>query len=179
MSWQEFCESQKVPKKFRKCCLEHITEHNLVIERFIKNPTDSLILYGEPGRGKTYFLYSIIHTLLEKAKCPRHYIRFFSGVDLEDRIRKEVGEFKSSSHFVETLADAEFLFIDDFGVASMAEEAERHYYKLLDLRLNNELPTVISTNLDDADLLRMFGKRIQSRLKFCKRINFEGEDLRK
>lgn len=179
MSWQEFCDVQKVPKKFRKCCLEHIVDKNEIIKGFLKSPTESLILYGEPGRGKTYFLYSMIHSLLEKSKCPRHYIRFFSGVDLEDRIRREVGEFKSCSCFIDTLVESEFLFIDDFGVASMSSEAERHYYRLLDLRLNNEMPTVISTNLDDAEILKMFGKRIQSRLKFCTRINFDGEDLRK
>lgn len=177
MTWERFCENYKLPKKYRDCSVDDIGEKQELLDFLIKQPT-SVLLKGEPGRGKTHFLFSLIKGLFQKRNLEEWHIRFFTGVDLEETMRELTRSYNTANAFVDNLADVPLLFIDDFGVCSIKEEAELHYYKLLDLRLNNGLATVISTNLSNDDTEKLFGKRISSRLTYCLHIPFEGPDLR-
>jgi DNA replication protein DnaC len=144
-------------------------------EVWLKNPF-SLILEGLPGRGKTYFLFSLIRGLL--AKEPLYKIRFFRSKDLDDKILDEFKLYGSSKTILKSVSEVEFLFIDDFGIERGTEKSERDYYEIIDKRIANELVTVISTNLDKNELTNMYGSRIASRLKECVGLKFEGNDLR-
>ncbi len=186
MSWKEFCERGAVPKNYKDCSLENLTKlTNSQSTDFFKaalafiNDPIPLILQGDPGRGKTYFMFSLIRGVFELRRAHSSFIRFMNAQDLDERVASEIKTYGSASHFISTLCDSQVLMIDDFGVEGSKERAERNYYSLLDKRLSNDMPMVISTNLSDEEILRIFGSRIDSRLKQCVKLVFDGPDLRK
>lgn len=186
MSWKEFCESGACPRNYQNCSLEDLTVlTNSESTNFFKaaysfiNSPVPLILQGDPGRGKTYFMYCLIRGIFDMRRLHRSYIRFMNAQDLDERVAQEIKTYGSASYFISTLCDSDLLMIDDFGVESSKERAERNYYSLLDKRLANDRPMVISTNLTDEEILKIFGSRIDSRLKQCVKLVFDGPDLRK
>lgn len=184
MSWKEFCEMNGVPKIYRESSLETLnipsptTDFKKLLFQFLKEPT-SLILQGDPGRGKTFFMYALISELFALRKMPMHWLRYFNADSLDRRIDDEMAKYKSATYFLQGLVETPFLFIDDFGIEGSKEKAERNYYYLLDKRLANDEVTVLSTNLEDGEILQIFGSRIDSRLKQCVKLVFDGPDLRK
>jgi DNA replication protein DnaC len=185
MTWNQFCSLYDIQRDYHACCIDQISNisnsENFdflgFTNKFLKRPV-SLLLQGSPGRGKTYFLFSLISALIETRGFPLHALRYFNADDLDMKINEQIREYGSASFFIKSLADADFLFIDDMGVESSREKAERNYYTILDKRLSNGKTTVLSTNLNDEEILKIFGSRIQSRLKQCVKLIFDGQDLR-
>lgn len=183
MSWSQFCKLYDVPRKYLEA--SHLTlkippdsrgkTYQEKAETWLQEPF-SLILEGPPGRGKTHFMYSLIRGLLLKRQISD--MRFFRSKQLDDRILSELSSYGSSANIINAICEIEFLFLDDFGIETDSQRAERDYYDILDRRISNEMVTVLSTNLDSKDISRCFGSRISSRLKECVGIRFEGDDLR-
>ncbi len=172
-----FCEISCIYKKYWSCCIENLIEHQELAKRFLNIPF-SLILQGDAGRGKTYFLLTLVKELLDVKGFPRRILRFIKAMDLQDRVEAEIKEKGNADYFLQGLKEVKYLFIDDFGVERTVEKAERNYYELLDARIGNCLPTVISTNLTDDEVLNNYGTRIYSRLHEFSRFTYEGPDLR-
>ena len=120
-------------------------------------------------------MFTLIRGLLEQG-CHRGDLRFINALILDEKVEEEAKRFGTAHHFVDNLCDNRFLFIDDFGIEKSRDRAERNYYHLLDKRLNNKQPTIISTNLKEEEILAVYGTRIESRLKMCRKIVFTGED---
>ncbi len=177
MSWIQFCEINYIPPHLFSCSIENLKQFQEEAFGFLEKPY-SMLLMGDCGRGKTYFLLALIHGLLEIKKLPLHLFRFFNASDLEERVDQEIQLYRSATYFLNTLRDVRFLFIDDFGVEKTRERAERNYYKITDTRLGEDKPTVFSTNLTDEEILNTYGARINSRLGNCTRLNFTGPDFR-
>lgn len=137
-----------------------------------------MILMGDSGRGKTYFLLTLIKELLETRDLPLAALRYINAADLEERVDAEVQQFRTARNFISSLCDVSLLFIDDFGVEKTLERAERNYYTITDKRLSYKRPTVFSTNLTNDEIFETYGPRIDSRLKHCERLYFTGHDMR-
>ncbi len=179
--WHEFCKNAAVPKKYRdaslkKLCSESTPDGIEIAKSFTARPF-SMLMMGDAGRGKTYYLYAIIKALLLRG-LPLGFVRFINAADLQNKIDEEVGLQRCGNGIISSLCDTEILFLDDFGVERSGDVAERNYYTLLDKRLSNDMPTIISTNLTDEEITKVFGIRIFSRLKQCLTVNFSGPDLR-
>lgn len=180
MIWSDFCKRHDIPLCYRDCSIDLLE----IGESFKKRSEDwiasphSMILYGDPGRGKSYFLFCLIRGLFCLGYLPSQ-VRYINACDLDAKIEENLMLYRSSSTYIDSLADNDFLFIDDFGVESSKEVSERNYYRLLDKRLANNMPTILSTNLSDQEILTNFGSRIESRLRQCEKLLFDGPDLRK
>jgi DNA replication protein DnaC len=185
MSWKEFIVNNSIAASYHDCSTDKLNIYNNSCANFYASAIQflskpkSLILQGLPGRGKTFFMLTLIKELLTTARRPLHEIRFINASDLDDRVSEEIRRYNSASYYLNSLIEVPFLFLDDFGVEGSKERAERNYYTILDKRLANRRPTVISTNLMDNEILTTFGSRIDSRLKQCVKLVFENEDLRK
>ncbi len=177
MSWQKFCEINIVPKQYLNCSIENLKQFKEDAIDFLNTPYP-IILMGDAGRGKTYFLYSLIREILEKKGVSLADMRYINAMKLEERVSTYVNMYKSASEFIDGLCEVHYLFIDDFGVEASIQKAERNYYTLTDIRLSNYLPTVFATNLTNEEILETYGARIDSRLKQCTRLKFTGKDLR-
>jgi DNA replication protein DnaC len=182
--WADFCATFGVPRKmlhadhknFKIISDVHGRSYLTLAEEWIKKPC-SLLLEGDPGRGKTFFMHALVKGLLEKAEV--HQICLMRSKDIDDRILAEFMQYGYSTNFLKRLADVEYLLIDDFGVQRLTERSERDWYDFVDRRIMDERVTVFSTNLDKKQFVDAFGGRIASRLEECKRIVFAGPDLRK
>ena len=185
MSWQEFVRANKVPLIFQNPVANSpMIENHAELKRAYRaikfwlnqGPTKSLILCGIPGRGKTYAMYFIVRWLIHKfgiMSC-----RFWRSLDLDEALRSQLERFKTTKPFIHSLADDEFLTLDDFGVETNSDFIERKYYDLLDTRIANLKVTIISTNMDPSEFSKKFGDRIASRLQTFTKIEFNGPDLR-
>ena len=78
--------------------------------------------------------------------------------------------------------ESQVLIIDDLGSEPMIKNVTCEYlYLILNERMLNNLPTIITTNLDLRDILAHYGERVFSRIsnkKLSLLINLENDDLR-
>lgn len=180
MSWEQFCELSNIGPKYRESTIygNEVMEKSIREkgELWLENPKKSLILTGETGRGKTYFMFCLIRELLKKRRISD--LRWWKSKILDDKILEQFKEYGSSSYFLKTIKEISFLFLDDFGMERPTERAERDYYEIIDGRQEWDRPTVISTNLNASEMQKVYGKRIHSRFKEYVWITFDGNDLR-
>lgn len=179
MSWENFCELNKVGPRYQQVDFESDV---LMPDEMRKggiewvNRPSSLILSGAAGRGKTHFLHCLIRSLLNR--CDLSAIRLYKAKNIDDKLLLNFKEYGSSSHFIQHLVDIPALFIDDFGVERPTERMVRDIYEIIDGRYEWNRLTVITTNLSNADIKKTYGERIHSRLKEFRWIQFNGKDLR-
>lgn len=184
MSWDEFCHLNGIAPKYSRANKDSIRipddergSYRRKVEILTERPR-SLLLLGKAGRGKTYFMFSLLRALFEEKKASLMNTRFYRSIALDAKMVSEFEKWKSNERLISDLAELEYLFIDDFGLDRDTSKAERDYYDLIDRRTSFERITVFSSNLDEQALKKLFGERIASRLKECAIIEFNGPDLR-
>lgn len=186
MSWEEFCRmnASEIGPRYRQAHKSRISipdddlgPYRLKIEKIARAPR-SLLLLGPAGRGKTYFMFALMRELFDTGVTSLGNLRFFRSTTLDNKMVEEFEKWKTIDYFVKSLAELDFLFIDDFGLDRETSKAERDYYDLIDRRVSFDKITVFSSNLDEKSIKKLFGERISSRLKSCVKIEFNGPDLR-
>lgn len=179
MSWEKFIEINNIGKIFHNVDIEQVIFnkplHSKILRNFILKPM-SLILFGPPGRGKTYTTLALIRELLKKENP--YSIRFIKAKSIDDIVMQKLQENLSSSCFVRSLCEGKYLAIDDFGIDKATPRVVTDLYEIIDYRWSNELPTIISTNLKEDEIISFYGERIGSRLNSYKKLFFGGKDLR-
>lgn len=176
--WQEACELQEIPAKYRNCCLKNcnlIPKGIVAIGRsWVENPKrPSLYLFGNTGSGKTHFAISLFREMIDKGF---RWVIFKRSDDLDDELLSSI-ENKHERTCLEKYCQVPLLFIDDLGVERSGERIVRQYYKILDKRIGEGLTTVITSNVSK-DKLNM-GDRISSRLELFLSVEFPKVDVRK
>ncbi len=139
-----------------------------------QKPRD-LVLSGKSGVGKTFFLHAMATRLIERG-CGVLLISAYSFLDIarKDYLEQEDG--------MRDLMDAEVLMIDDLGSEPLMRNITiEQLFSLINERQRANLPTVISTNLNEQELRERYTERIVSRLTDrgnCLFIPMEGRDIR-
>lgn len=184
MSWELFCQNHNIPPRYQKARAANLAipetdmgNYSQKLEQCIRNP-QSLLLLGKSGRGKTYFLFALLHGLFAMGHIRHGDLRFFRCLDLDNALVEQYEQYRSNANFIKTLAEVPLLAIDDFGLERDTPKAERDYYNLIDQRNSFERITIISSNILENELHKTYGERISSRLKEYSIIDFNGPDLR-
>lgn len=131
-----------------------------------ENPhCDGLLFTGPVGSGKTFLTGCIANALLEMGK----EVLMVVVPDLLDEIRATYDHDRYEKEPTELdLTDAarkvKILILDDLGAHNYTEWTRNKIYNIINYRLNNRLPTVITTNLTLEDLEEYLGERTTSRL---------------
>ena len=143
------------------------------VENFNENSL-SLLFIGKTGLGKTYMSSCIAKSLIEK----NVNIVFGSIIDFLRRIENEhFGQEKGNT--LEILLNADLVILDDLGSEFLTSFTEPVVYDIINSRINQRKPTIISTNLSFAELDEKYNERIVSRLTGCfVPIMFVGSDIR-
>lgn len=142
-------------------------------------PVFNLLLYGDTGLGKTFLCSCIAKEILDKG----HTVLYLTAAELcrmaENAQFRRGEEEDTAAEAMDDLADVELLIIDDLGTEFATALTASALFGLINRRLINRRPTLISTNLSLRDLRDRYSERVLSRLMGAYDfLEFFGEDIR-
>lgn len=112
-----------------------------------------LFMAGSIGTGKTHLAAAISLSLLSNG-VP---VIFRTAIDMFLDIKRSFTGEISEIEVVNEYKNAHLLVIDDLGKERMTEWAAATLYGIINARYENMLPTIITTNFTNDDLLRSLG----------------------
>lgn len=117
-----------------------------------------LLLCGRPGTGKNHLASAICrHVLAQGYTVLRvkasQYLDLYWAKSFDERQR-----------WLNELAAVDLLMIDEIGKSSQAKSAQDAFFALLDARYEAQLPNLLATNLNRAELLEVLGEASYDRL---------------
>ena len=140
--------------------------------------SESLMLLGNAGLGKTHAALAIAGIVLEKG----YDVIYVSSPDFFSRLEglhfgsDPAGEEET---LMQTAAGADLLILDDLGSEFNSAFLISSLYSLLNSRLGAKLPTIVTTNITDGALLeKLYTEKISSRLSAFIPCLFAGDDIR-
>ena len=140
--------------------------------------SESLMLFGNAGLGKTHAALAIAGIVLEKD----FDVIYVSSPDFFSKL--EALHFGADpgveeETLLQTAAGADLLILDDLGTEFNSGFFLSTLYSLLNNRLGAHLPTIVTTNITDGALLeKLYTEKISSRLSAFVPCLFAGQDIR-
>ncbi|OPL07906.1 MAG: hypothetical protein AVO33_03290 [delta proteobacterium ML8_F1] len=122
----------------------------------------SLLFYGPPGQGKTYFCNAIAKYLLDRG-IQVVYETAFKLIDIIQRYRFEKSDTLAKAQY-NLLLQADLLIIDDLGTEFNNSFTNTELFNIINGRLLKNKPLVISTNLTLTELDQVYSSRLTSRI---------------
>src|SRR6201999_2702219 len=139
-----------------------------------------LWIFGDTGTGKTTLAMLISKAALEAG----HSVAIYSLPKLLARIRRTYDSEPGSDNylsFFDKLTSVDLLHIDDLGAEKRSDWVLEQLYALINERYETERAVLVTTNLDEAELIEQIGRRTVSRLvEMCDgcMVPMHGEDHR-
>lgn len=160
-----------IPPRFRACKFDNYTVSNDRQKRaagIAKRYADAasggiLVLCGKPGTGKTHLACAVAGAFIE-----RHRTALFSTVTaavrhVKDTYRRD--SERSESQAMSDLLTPDLLILDEVGVQLGTEHEMRILFEVVNERYADCLPTILISNLDEAELLKFTGARLMDRVR--------------
>lgn len=171
-SFENFDLGYYPDKDNMKEILNHLKEYASNFSR----SSESILLVGGTGLGKTHLSASVARVLIENG----HDVVCESAQNIFSNFNKERFAQSESDLVCDKYFQAELLIIDDLGAEAVTQFSVSCLYNLINTRLNNGIPTIVSTNLSSGEIKKMYNDRITSRLFGEYHILvFTGNDIRK
>mgnify|MGYP001072190118 CR=1 FL=1 len=140
--------------------------------------SESLMLFGNAGLGKTHAALAIAGIVLEKG----YDVIYVSSPDFFSKLEGlHFGSDPADEEetLLQTAANADLLILDDLGSEFNSAFLISSLYSLLNNRLGAKLPTIVTTNITDGALLeKLYTEKISSRLSAFVPCLFAGDDIR-
>lgn len=144
-------------------------------ENFSKDSSESWLLMGETGLGKTHLTTSVGTAVIRRGYDVL-YKSMQGMMDDFERAQFHGGDPEE----VQKYYRADLLIIDDLGAEMTTQFTVSSLYNVVNTRINAGLPTLISTNLTQSQLRERYTDRITSRLFGEYRpLLFRGTDIRR
>lgn len=138
----------------------------------------NLLFIGRTGLGKTYLSVSIAKEVLEKGYLVQ-YTPAQAMIDRFERVRFSRDATPEDREATRNILRCDLLVLDDLGAEFISSFSQSVLYHVINERLVEGRPTVISTNLDPAGLSAAYSERIVSRLIGSYTLyGFVGRDIR-
>ena len=136
----------------------------------------NLLFSGDTGLGKTFLSACIARTVADTG----HSVVYESAGHLFSKLER--AKFEGSEEARQDAAKytaCDLLIVDDLGTEMAGQFVTSALYTLINDRLLERKPTIISTNLTVEDLTRRYSPQIVSRLRGSYvRVPFLGDDIR-
>ena len=129
---------------------------------FSKGESSGLMLRGAPGSGKTHIAISILREVIARGFTGKYW----NFNDLLTRLRDTYREQSplSEEELLHPADSMDLLILDDVGAENASEWVRDRLYLIINRRYESAKATIITTNLDEADMESRVGARIASRL---------------
>ena len=133
----------------------------------------SLLMTGGTGLGKTFLSTCIAKELLLSGKS----VIYISAVDFFKRI--ENSRFDKDNEDIDLFFGCDLLIIDDLGTEAPSVYTTAVFSDILDRRVVTDKKMILSTNHKIADIEKLYGQRIYSRISgYFDHLVFFGKDIR-
>ncbi|MEH7514124.1 ATP-binding protein [Gottfriedia acidiceleris] len=132
------------------------------IEEYPNWNQDSLLLWGNPGNGKSHLAGAVTNALNSKG-----YIVVFQSVpELLERIKSTFNNDKKESkqQIMKALLECDLLILDDIGAEKLTDWVQEVMFNIIDCRYRKKLPIFYTTNLTPKELSEKIGARSYDRL---------------
>ncbi len=149
-------------------------------ESFRPGESESLVLFGGTGLGKTHLSSAAAATVIENG----HDVCYVSAVSLIsdfefNRFGNRSAGSSEDGRDTDRYYDCDLLIIDDLGTEITNQFTTSVLYDLINTRITRHRSTIISTNLTQEDFRRRYWDRITSRvLGEYTVLPFLGKDVR-
>ena len=148
-------------------------------QRFIddfENKPKNLFLYGNTGVGKTFLSNCVAKDLLDSG----HSVIYFTAFQLFDILSKGVFEKDSDAIAAhQNIFDCDLLIIDDLGTELSNSFTTSQLFLCVNERILRHRSTIISTNLNLAQVADIYSERTLSRISDSYTIiKLFGDDIR-
>lgn len=160
--------------------MQRIYEYCVRFVELFETKKENILFSGPTGLGKTFLCNCIAKELLDRG----YNVLYLTAPELfrlfeESRFHREDME-EDSKNFLETLLTVDLFIIDDLGTESGNSFTGPDLFHVLNSRLLNNLPTIISTNLQTNELQAYYSERLVSRLfGHYTKFYFFGTDIRR
>ena len=140
----------------------------------------NLLLQGSTGLGKTFLSACIARTVSARGYSVVYDTVVSALGAFEDQKFRASLDPEQTQERIDRLLGCDLLILDDLGTEMVTEFTRSALYTLINTRLMKNRACIISTNLTDADLARVYTPQIVSRLLGdYQNLPFVGEDIRR
>ncbi|MBQ7800156.1 MAG: ATP-binding protein [Oscillospiraceae bacterium] len=135
----------------------------------------NLLLFGGTGIGKTHLSLAIAKTVQQK----KFNVVYMSAPDLFTSLEKQRFNQEKPEQSIENILSCDLLVIDDLGAEFTTTFTVSSLYNIVNTRILDEKPTIITANLTPSEISQRYSDRIASRLLGCyEHLRFCGNDIR-
>ena len=135
----------------------------------------SLLFIGGTGLGKTFLSACIARTVADRG----YSVVYETASHLFGKLEKaRFSPSEESRREADKFSDCDLLILDDLGTEMPGQFVTAALYNLLNDRILDNKPMVVSTNLNVDEMARRYSAQIASRLHSFQRLTFVGEDIR-
>ena len=170
----------RIPKAFQDAMLADDTRQTL--SELESGKLIGVVLRGATGRGKTTAACAMLSAHLQNELG-----RFTTMNDLLHRVRGAYSSGENAEEVFGIYRGTPLLVLDDLGKENVSADSITRLFELLDARINNKRPTIVTTQFQNNELLKRYRGKVDdremiaavlSRLALFRTIEFQGVDRR-
>lgn len=176
----ERVKQARIPKAFQGAALAEDTRQTL--SELESGKLIGVVLRGAAGRGKTTAACAMLSAHLQNGLGS-----FTTMNDLLHRVRGAYSSGENAEEVFGIYRGTPLLVLDDLGKENVSADSITRLFELLDARINNKRPTIVTTQFQNNELLKRYRGKVDdremiaavlSRLALFRTIEFQGIDRR-
>ncbi len=153
-----------------------------VLHDFSLQPRGFILLSGKNGTGKS-FAARAVYDVVSPCKLPAYDLDiayFLTQSQLNILWQKNFKDYGQTHYLLKILTNTKLLILDDLGTRTPSDPFMDFLYETADQRfeLRHSKGTIITTNLNHADMREKFGDAFVSRAASGKCFRLDGDDRR-